>query len=385
MTFSGGNMYSPGVTQNVTVTVVDAVFPAFGYQTSPRIQGHETTEGGGTLTPVDVDAQYYPPAGSSTLTWIGAGESATGVAHSTFHFEWKPPSSGTVVFYVIGMGANGSGGPATNEHVYANQYTLTEAVSAAKPVISPGGVLSAAAKVPGLTPGSWLTIYGQNLAGTTRSWKASDFHGNQLPLSLDGVSVSIDHKPAAVSYVSPTQINVQVPDDSALGPVQVSVTNSGGASDPAIANMSKFAPAFFTFDGTHIAATNSDNQPLGEFSPARPGDTIVLYGTGFGPTSPPTPAGETVSGAHPLESLTALTISIGGLPAKVVFAGMTATGLYQFNVQVPSTIPDGDAKVVATIDSARTQDGTVIPVHHLLRAQVTPAARKSGTRSRFRS
>lgn len=89
-----------------------------------------------------------------------------------------------------------------DEHVYANQFTLTQEVSAAKPVISPGGVLSAAANVPGLTPGSWVAIYGQNLSQTTRSWTAADFHGNLLPTSLDGVSVSIDPQAAAVSYVS---------------------------------------------------------------------------------------------------------------------------------------------------------------------------------------
>jgi uncharacterized protein (TIGR03437 family) len=103
------------------------------------------------------------------------------------------------------------------------------------------------------------------------------------------------------------------------------VTNPGGTSDPAIANMAKFALAFFTFDGTHIAATNSYKEPPADL--LRHGrEVVVLYGTGFGATSPPTPAGTIVSSAHPLESLSALTIS-GGVTAKVVFAGVTATGL----------------------------------------------------------
>ena len=363
MTFSGGNTYTPGVDQNVTVTVVDAAFPAFGYQTSPRIQGHETSEGGGGLIPVDPDAQYYPPSGASTLTWIGAGESSTGASHNIFHFQWTPPATGTVVFYVIGMGANGSGGPAANEHVYANTYTLTQAGGVIKPVIAPGGVVSAAANVPGLTPGSWVAIYGQNLSKTTRSWRSADFAGAKLPESLDGVSVSIDNKPAAVYSIKPAQIDVQAPDDTALGPVQVTVTSSGVASDPVTVNLAKFAPSFFTFDGTHIAATDGANQPLTENSPARPGGVVVLYGTGFGPTSPPTPAGVIVSSANPLASR-GLSISIGGLPARVLFAGVTATGLYQFNLRVPAALPDGDAKVVATIDSVHTQDGAVIPVRH---------------------
>lgn len=368
MMFPGGNTYSPGVTENVTVTVADAAFPVFGYQTSPRIQGHETTQGGGALIPIEADAQYYPPAGTSSLSWIGAGESATGASHNTFHFEWTPPASGTVVFYVIGLAGNGSGGRIASEHVYANAYTLTPATGAAKPVISPGGVVSAAAKVDGLTPGSWVAIYGTDLSSTTRNWTDGDFNGDKLPLSLDGVSVSIDNKAAAVSYISPTQVNVQVPDDAAEGPVQVTVKNAAGTSDAVSVNMAKFAPSFFTFDGTHIAATDENNAPLTNGWTVEPGHLVVLYGTGFGPTSPPTPAGEIVASANPLESTSALRVTIGGVAAQVVFAGVTATGLYQFNVTVPASTANGDVAVVATIGGVHTQDGTVIPVQHKLRA-----------------
>ena len=107
MTFSGGSNYTPGVTQTVTVTVVDNAFPQFGYQTSPRVQGQDATAGAGTLIPVDADAQFYPATPPSTLSWIAAGEGA-GSPSNTFHFKWTPPASGTVVFYLIGMGGNGT-------------------------------------------------------------------------------------------------------------------------------------------------------------------------------------------------------------------------------------------------------------------------------------
>jgi uncharacterized protein (TIGR03437 family) len=117
----------------------------------------------------------------------------------------------------------------------------------------------------------------------------------------------------------------------------------------------------------------------------RPGrEVVVLYGTGFGATSPPTPAGTIVSSAHPLESLSALTIS-GGVTAKIVFAGVTATGLYQFNVKVPATLSRRERQVVAAIDSTQTQAGTLIPVHHLLSAEIKPAGRRSGSRVRSHS
>jgi uncharacterized protein (TIGR03437 family) len=365
MTFSGGSTYTTGITQSVTVTVVDTAFRAFGYQTSPRIQGHDSTEGAGTLTPVDANAQFYPATGMSTLEWIGAGEGAGGSATNIFHFKWTPPSSGTAVFYVIGMGGNGTGGPEPNEHVYANTYTLTQApVVAVKPSFTASGVVSAAAKVPGLTPGAWLAIYGQNFSQSEQNWDNADFSGGKLPTSLDSASVTIDGKAGAVYFVKPTQIVIQVPDDANLGPVPVVVSSGGVASDPAMVNMASVAPSFFTFDGTHIAATHADNSPISRVSPAKPGEIIVMYGTGFGPTSPPTPAGELVSSAHQIDPMSTLAISINETPVQIAFAGITAVGLYQFNLTVPSTIADGDATVIATINGVQTQTGALISVHH---------------------
>jgi hypothetical protein len=105
-----------------------------------------------------------------------------------FPLQVDPPASGAVVFYVIGMGANGSGGPEPNERVYANTYKLTltppAPVAPVKPTFSPSGVLSAAAKVPGLTPGGLVAIYGQNLSQTTSDWSGLDFSSGKLPTTL---------------------------------------------------------------------------------------------------------------------------------------------------------------------------------------------------------
>jgi hypothetical protein len=88
------------------------------------------------------------------------------------------------------------------------------------------GVSNDASGAPAIESGSWVSIYGTGLAATTRQWQASDFTGNNLPTTLDGVSVLIDGKKAAISYVSPGQLNVQAPTDTATGPVPVQVTNS---------------------------------------------------------------------------------------------------------------------------------------------------------------
>jgi uncharacterized protein (TIGR03437 family) len=95
-------------------------------------------------------------------------------------------------------------------------------------------------------------------------------------------------------------------------------------------------------------------------TPAQPGETILLYGTGFGPTNPPIPTAQVVTAAEPLANNVA--ISIGGVAATWTFAGMVSPGLYQFNVTVPENLPNGDAAVLATIGGVATQTGVSVTV-----------------------
>jgi uncharacterized protein (TIGR03437 family) len=213
-----------------------------------------------------------------------------------------------------------------------------------------------------------VSIYGENLAQTTADW-SSFINGSTLPTSVDGVTVSIDDKLAAISFVSPTQINAQVPDDANSGPVPVVVSNALGSSATQTATMGTYAPAFFTIDGVHIAARHADYSLLGpasivSASPAKPGETVLLYGTGFGPTVPPTPSGVLVNSVNPLQNPSSLQISIGGVNAQVAFAGLVAAGLYQFNVVIPPSLPNGDAQVVATIAGQSAQSSVSITIQN---------------------
>jgi uncharacterized protein (TIGR03437 family) len=92
-----------------------------------------------------------------------------------------------------------------------------------------------------------------------------------------------------------------------------------------------------------------------------PGETILLFGTGFGPTTPTVPPGLVFNGAAPLTDSTQLHIRVGGVPATVQFAGIVAAGEYQFNVLVP-TLPDGDQPIVADIGGAASQSGLLISI-----------------------
>jgi uncharacterized protein (TIGR03437 family) len=228
------------------------------------------------------------------------------------------------------------------------------------PVVSTrSGVVNAAGFQAGASPGAWISIYGFRLSSTTRSWTAADIVGGKLPTNLDGVSVTINGRSAYVSYISPSQINVLAPADTLSGTVGVIVTNSNGASAATNVQLQSALPAFFRLTEEYVIATDSNGgilAPAGIVSgltttPAKPGDTIVLWGTGFGPTNPAIAPGEVVSGASPL--LNTVKLRIGQSTAQVAFAGMTGSGLYQFNTVVPS-LPDGDYPVVAEIAGVRT-------------------------------
>jgi uncharacterized protein (TIGR03437 family) len=143
----------------------------------------------------------------------------------------------------------------------------------------------------------------------------------------------------------------------------VAQQNSNSLSIP----KTSFAPAFFTFGGAYVAARHADYSLVGApnllpgvvTQPAKPGETILLFGTGFGPTNPPLPTAQLVTTAAPLAN--PVQVSIGGVTASVTFAGLVGPGLYQFNVTVPN-LPNGDAAVSATIGGAATQTGVSVTV-----------------------
>jgi uncharacterized protein (TIGR03437 family) len=244
---------------------------------------------------------------------------------------------------------------------------VTLTVAPAQPAVTVTAVVNAGSYQPGIASGAWISIFGTNLSPSTYLWQASDIVNGALPTTLQGVSVTVNGLPAYVDYVSPTQINALVPDDATVGPVPIQVTTAGQASDAVTAQKSLFAPAFLTFDGTHVAALHADYSLIGApnllpgavTTPAQPGEIILMYGVGFGPANPPQPSGQLVTTATPLAN--AVQVTIGGQVANVAFSGLTGSGLYQFNVTVPN-LPNGDAAVAATIGGVSTQTGVSLTV-----------------------
>lgn len=251
------------------------------------------------------------------------------------------------------------------------------------PSIAQNGIITASAfgGFPSAAPGSHIEIYGANLFdGTARTWTAADFNRDNAPTSLDGVSVVINGQGAYVNYISPGQINVQVPTSIPTGgEVPVIVSKSGLQSAfvmlPIRAlNPGLLAPAAFKVgDKQYVAAMRQDGTFVGNGAvagvpnnPAKAGDIFTFFGTGFGPVTPATTsyAGQIVRAETALTN--PIEFKIGGVPAQVLFAGLAPglVGVYQFNVTMPPGVADGDAAFEVTLNGVPLAQTLWLPVRN---------------------
>ena len=327
-----------------------------------------TYTAGGTVPAAQPIQIVNSGTGTSTLSWTATPSDPWLSLSAT---SGTAPSTASVSVSPAALGAGTYNGAIQITAVSASNSPLsipvTLTVAPAAPAVTVTSVVNAGSYQPGIASGAWISIFGTNLSQSTYGWQASDIVNGALPTTLQNVSVTVNGLPAYVDYVSPTQINALAPDDVTLGPVPVQVTTAGAASNAVTVQKSLFAPAFLTFDGTHVAALHADYSPIGApnllpgvvTTPANPGETILLYGVGFGPANPPQPSGQLVTTAAPLAN--GVQVTIGGQTASVAFAGLTGSGLYQFNATVPN-LPNGDAAVVASIGGLATQTGVALTV-----------------------
>jgi uncharacterized protein (TIGR03437 family) len=259
---------------------------------------------------------------------------------------------------------------------------------AQQPVIAPGGVVSAASYSQPVAPGSIVSIFGTNLANTVSSATATP-----LLTVLRGTSVSMNGIPAPLFYVSPTQINAQVPSTLALSSAayataNVVVTTGSGASAPAAVELWLEAPGVFTAQASGCGQAAALNvAPDGSLSPntasnsAAPGDFVVLFGTGFGAAYFPPPDGSPATAAQNLEIGGGFTID-GGSVQNLQYFGLAPNlvGTDQANLQIPIGTRDGCAVPIAIVGGEFTISPTVSISVHSSRGQcVDPPTQSYGT------
>ncbi len=238
------------------------------------------------------------------------------------------------------------------------------------PVSSTAGFVSAT-NVPGnsLSPRSIASLYGTNLSGIISLADSPP----PLPSTLGGTTLTLAGNTLPLFFVSPQQINFQLPFITINGPTPETLTITQGQFTTSIpVTLTPFAPSFFTTNsqGTGQAAalineTSIIVAPVGMFPGSRPvkkGEFIQLYCTGLGDVTN-RPGLGAPSPTNPLAStLVKPTLTVGTVPANVLFSGLSPNfvGLYQVNIQITTDMPSGPAVPVAlTIGGAKSNTVTI--------------------------
>ena len=379
--------YTPGVKQTIKVTVSHPDALRWGFQMTARYASDPSKQAGSFTTndvvrvrcdstpahdaPCD-GALEFPEHASAPVTAAGVG--------FTFSVDWTPPATnvGDITFYAAGNAANND---ATNggDRIYTTGKTISGPCGATvAPSVS--SVVNGASFQAGITPNGMVTIFGQNFAaaGFKRSIQLADIANKAFPKAMSCLAVEIDGKRAPLTYIQSDQINVQAPTSTNVGPVSVKVIANPDlpnqlASNTMTANQGATAPALFTFDGKSAAALSggsgavvADPALVPGAKPAQPSDVVSLYATGLGPTNPGAQAGDITDVASRVGL--PLKVIIGGVTladADITYAGLSPgsiSGLYQLNVKVPATAPDGNASLVVQSFGINSPDGVYIPV-----------------------
>jgi uncharacterized protein (TIGR03437 family) len=209
------------------------------------------------------------------------------------------------------------------------------------------GAQNAASFQQVFAPGMLMSLYGTKLANSTQSAQSLP-----LPLKLDGVSATVNGVPAPLWFVSPGQINLQIPYETTLGPALVVLNNNGQVSTYTI-QVSSAAPGIFNNAGVITPTPSADR-----------GGVVSIYLTGEGELTPMAdtgapPAANTSAGALP-KPRAAVKVTVGGVPAEVTFIGNPwLVGITQLNFKIAANTPTGAQPVVVTVGGIASASQTV--------------------------
>jgi uncharacterized protein (TIGR03437 family) len=274
-------------------------------------------------------------------------------------------------------GYSGDGGPATsaqlsgpdgvvvdkagNVYVADTHNSVIRVLQPSLATIPTGGVGNAATFVPPLSPGALGTVVGTGFGLVTSSPAANP----ALPTSVGGVSVTVNGQAAPLYYVSPGQINFQVPWETAVGSASVAVTVGSSASNAISVPVVAAGPGLFTSSGAAIVQNVVPNAPVytlnSPTNPAPAGSTIVAYLTGSGPVSPAALDGTPTPAATLVQATSSWSATIGTATAQVSFVGLAPgfIGLVQANIVVPAGLAPGTYPLTVSIGGQTSNSGTI--------------------------
>ena len=377
---SGTPATAAGSPYSVTVTVTDSTGAKANKTYSLLVNAPLMISGPASLPTGTVGAAYTATTvtatgGSGVYTWSASGLPAgLTIASTTGVISGTPSVGANGTSAVVISVTDSSGATATQSYsLLVNPGTTTLPVITSVSTDAGGQTL--------LTPNTYMSIYGNyfTAVGFTDTWSHSITNGN-LPTKLDGVSVMIGSQPAYVEYVSAGQINVLTP-NIGLGPLTVTVTTTAGASNAVTVNSQQYIPELFPWPAapgqtvgqpvaTHLdfsLAVANGTYPATTTVPAAPGEIIVLWGDGFGPTTPAFPFGVAVPTTPTYNTSSNVTVMLNNAPVPVYsnLATLTATyaGLFQFAITIPASLPNGTYPINTSINGV-TSPTLMLTVHN---------------------
>ncbi len=278
-------------------------------------------------------------AANSTVRWNGAPLPTTSVGATQLTAQVSAlliAAAGTASITVTGDGGG------------SNALVFT--IAPLLPVTTSAGIVNAASSLPAIAPGTLIAIYGSNLAAGTVQAPAAP-----LPVTLGGTTISINGTSIPLLFVSPGQVNAQIPYETKIGTAKLVVQSGNGPGTAVNVEVAATGPGVFTTQqGNHVLALNlADGTLNASQTPAQPGQYVTAYLTGQGLVDPPATTGDVAPSTPPFPVPTAtppIQVKIGGIVANIQFAGLAPgfIGLLQMNVAIPD-VPPGEQAFDVTI------------------------------------
>jgi len=220
--------------------------------------------------------------------------------------------------------------------VLASSYPTTNL-----PAIS--AIVSAADGSQPVAPGELVSIYGQNLSATSLS-------AGSIPLgtALGDACLGANGTPIPLLYVSPNQINAQLP-FNLTGNGSLTIHTPSGLSNTFSFSTQPTAPSVFMSGsagpdtGLALIVRNDNGQLVTPTNPIHPKDSVIIYLTGMGLTTPAIAAGQAAPSSPLANAAAAPIVTLGGAKLTVTYAGLAPgeVGVYQINATVPASVPQG--------------------------------------------
>ena len=391
-TESGGNWLSVTPTLgadngSIDVSIVDTSLPSAFYHGQVTLSDAHAVNSPQTIlvtlivtprptfsvTPTELKFQAAPgtspPSQQLRILSSGSGVSWTATVQTSSGGNWLSLSSASgITGSPISVAAD-SAGLAAGAYQGSITISAPDSVngSATIPVSlivgAPTVVVSGASFLsePGVSPGMLAVLFGSNLADM-----AALAPPGTLPTLLRNTQVLVNGVAAPLFYVSPQQINFQVPLGTSGPTAQVVVASNGILGQAATVNLAAEAPGIFTIPGTDRGAIlNQDSTLNSAENPAQAGSVIQIFATGLGAVNPVVPAGQPAPLSPLSETVTAPVVRIGGIPAEITYSGLApgTAGVYQVNARIPAEIqasPDLLQQIQIQIGTATSNAVTVV-------------------------